>query len=164
MRLQAMAVKARKCQAFRSKRRCKRRQSIQDLRARDWAEHPTLTGRLAAVIALGELAIHHQDIVRGLGLDGEPPPAVPSYILWVGALLSSHSNLRVWRYRVVPTDGHPPLGVPQALRPPEVLGTREALGMWLAGRDAAAGELHFTSSPPTGDGGRDPASEQGVSR
>lgn len=127
-----------------------RRLSRQELmaRARDWADRPAWSSRLAALIALGDLAVHHQDIVRGVGADRDLPPSVPSYILWDGALLSSRSNLRVLAYRVIPVDGHPPLGPPAALRPAEVWGTREALGMWLAGRDAVAGELCFTSSRP----------------
>nr|BFD81226.1 maleylpyruvate isomerase family mycothiol-dependent enzyme [Streptomyces sp. Xyl84] len=112
--------------------------------AREWAERPALESRLVTLISLGDLSVHHQDIVRGLGLERDIPPSVPSFILWDGAMLSSHSNLRILRYRVIPTDGHPPLGLPGFLRPPEVMGTREALGMWLAGRDAVTEELRFT--------------------
>ncbi|MEU5116003.1 maleylpyruvate isomerase family mycothiol-dependent enzyme [Streptomyces longwoodensis] len=111
--------------------------------ARDWAEGPALSSRLAVLVALGDLSVHHQDIVRGLGLERVLPAAIPSFILWDGAMLSSWSNLRILTYRVTPTDGHPPLGAPGFLPLPEVLGTSEALGMWLAGRDRAARELHF---------------------
>ncbi|GAA4814067.1 maleylpyruvate isomerase family mycothiol-dependent enzyme [Streptomyces ziwulingensis] len=122
--------------------------------ARAWARRPAWSSRLAALTALGDLAVHHQDIVRGLGVDRDLPLSVPSYILWDGAMLSSWSNLRILRYRVIPTDGHPPLGPPEALRLPEVLGGSEALGMWLAGRDSVAGELRFTSSEPVRPGHR----------
>ncbi|MEU9558710.1 maleylpyruvate isomerase family mycothiol-dependent enzyme [Streptomyces fumanus] len=127
-------------------RRRTRRQLMAE--AYHWAERPAWSSRLAVLIALGDLAIHHQDIVRGLGLEHDLPPAVPSYILWDGALLSGRTNLRVLRYRVVPTDGHPPLGPPAALAPAEVSGTREALGLWLAGRDGLAAELRFASGGP----------------
>ncbi|MFH8508192.1 maleylpyruvate isomerase family mycothiol-dependent enzyme [Streptomyces flaveolus] len=116
--------------------------------AREWAKHPAWSSRLVSLIALGDLAVHHQDIVRGIGLDREIPPSVPSFILWDGAMLSSHSNLRIFNYRVIPTDGHPPLGSPGFLRCTEVLGTREALGMWLSGRDAVIPELRFNPNGP----------------
>ena len=112
-------------------------------RAQEWADRPSLSSRVGAVIALGDLAIHHQDIVRGLGLRRDLPATVTTFILWDGALLSLSTNLRALRYRVVPTDGHPEIGA----RSPctrEVLGTREALGMWLAGRDSVTDELVFT--------------------
>ncbi|MEW2266290.1 maleylpyruvate isomerase family mycothiol-dependent enzyme [Streptomyces sp. NPDC047853] len=116
--------------------------------AREWAANPAWSSRLSALITLGDLSVHHQDIVRGVGAERDLPPSVPSYILWDGAMLSSWSNLRIFRYRVVPTDGHPPLGSPAHLRAPEVLGPSEALGMWLAGRDGVSEELRFTTAGP----------------
>lgn len=116
--------------------------------AHEWAVNPAWSSRLFTLIALGDLSVHHRDIVRGVGAEQDMPSAVPSYILWEGAMLSSRSNLRIFRYRLIPTDGHPPLGPPAHLRAPEVLGTREALGMWLAGRDGVSGELHFTAAGP----------------
>lgn len=112
-------------------------------RARTWADQPSLSSRIGAVVALGDLAIHHQDIARGLGLRRDLPATVSTFILWDGVLLSLISNLRVLRYRVVPTDGYPEIGA----RSPctrEVRGTREALGMWLAGRDSVTDDLVFT--------------------
>ena len=112
-------------------------------RARKWADRPSLPSRIGAVVTLGDLAIHHQDIVRGLGLRRDLPAAVPTFILWDGALLSLSTNLRILRFRVVPTDGYPAIGA----RSPctrEVRGTREALGMWLAGRDSVTDDLDFT--------------------
>ncbi|MEU4448258.1 maleylpyruvate isomerase family mycothiol-dependent enzyme [Actinosynnema sp. NPDC050801] len=111
-------------------------------RARTWADRPSLSSRIGAVITLGDLAVHHQDIVRGLGMRRDLPATVPTFILWDGALLSLSTNLRILRYRCVPTDGYPGLGA----RSPcarEVRGTREALGMWLAGRDSVTDELVF---------------------
>jgi uncharacterized protein (TIGR03083 family) len=119
------------------------RETLMD-RARVWAEQPSLTSRLGGVVALGDLAVHHQDIVRGLGLVRDLPDAIPTYILWDGALLSAITNLRILRYRVVPTDGYPRLGRPTVTGGAEIHGTREALGLWLAGRDALSEELVFT--------------------
>ncbi|MFH8755953.1 hypothetical protein [Streptomyces atroolivaceus] len=111
-------------------------------RARAWADRPSLTSRIGAVVTLGDLAVHHQDIVRGLGLDRELAPAVPTFILWDGALLSLSTNLRILRFRIVPTDGYPALGA-HSHNLPEARGSREALGMWLAGRESVAEELTF---------------------
>ncbi|MFF9003059.1 maleylpyruvate isomerase N-terminal domain-containing protein [Streptomyces achromogenes] len=130
--------------------------------AREWAERPAWSSRLATLVSLGDLSVHHQDIVRGVGLARDMPPSVPSFILWDGAMLSSYSNLRIFRYRVIATDGYPPLGAPGFLRPAEVLGTREALGMWLAGRDAVAGELRFTPAGPAR--GRDHETDRSADR
>lgn len=108
--------------------------------ARHWAANPSLTSRLAAPVLLGDLGVHHQDVLRGLGLRRQVPDAVATAIFREGLQLSLWLNRRVLSYRLVPSDGHRPVG-----RGPEVRGTREALGMWLAGRDAVAGELEFAS-------------------
>jgi uncharacterized protein (TIGR03083 family) len=112
-------------------------------RARRWADQPSLPSRIGAVITLGDLAIHHQDIVRGLGLRRNLPATVSTFILWDGALLSLSTNFRILRYRVVPTDGYPEMGA-RSPCPREARGTREALGMWLAGRDSVTDDLVFT--------------------
>ncbi|AYG78001.1 hypothetical protein DWB77_00108 [Streptomyces hundungensis] len=112
--------------------------------ARLWADKPSLSSRLGVVVTLGDLAIHHQDIVRGLGLHQEMPTCAPTFILWDGAMLSMQTNLRILRYRLTSTDGYPELGLPPLPHAPEVRGTREALGMWLAGRDSVTEELIFT--------------------
>jgi uncharacterized protein (TIGR03083 family) len=106
--------------------------------AAQWAAEPSLTSRMATPVMLGDLGVHHQDILRGLGRGREVPDAVAAAIFREGMQLSLWLNRRVLRYRLVPTDGRRPVG-----RGPEVRGTREALGMWLAGRDAVAKELEF---------------------
>jgi uncharacterized protein (TIGR03083 family) len=111
--------------------------------ARDWAAAPSLSSRLGAVIFLGDLAIHHQDILRGLGLERDVPDSVANAIFREGLQLSLWMNRRVVRHRLVPTDGHRPFALPAA-RDGDVRGTREALGMWLAGRDSVAEELEFS--------------------
>jgi uncharacterized protein (TIGR03083 family) len=107
--------------------------------ARHWAANPSLSSRLAAPLMLGDLAIHHQDVLRGLGLRREIPGAVATAIFREGLQLSLWLNRRVLRHRLIPTDGHRPVG-----RGPAVHGTREALGLWLAGRDAVTDELGFS--------------------
>jgi uncharacterized protein (TIGR03083 family) len=116
-------------------------------RAAAWAARPSATGRLGAWFLIGDLCIHHQDIVRGLHRTRDVPPAAAAAIYREGALvLSPVFNRRIFRYRVVPTDGGRALG-----RGREVRGTREALGMWLAGRDPVSAELEFAppSTPPS---------------
>ncbi|WP_395106094.1 maleylpyruvate isomerase family mycothiol-dependent enzyme [Actinomadura sp. SCN-SB] len=110
--------------------------------ARHWAASPSPTSRLGGLLILGDLAIHHQDIVRGLGLHREVPDETATAIFREGLQLSLWTNRRVVRHRLVPTDGHRPFALPAA-RDGDVHGTREALGMWLAGRDSVAGELRF---------------------
>ncbi|WP_405657896.1 maleylpyruvate isomerase family mycothiol-dependent enzyme [Streptomyces sp. NBC_01166] len=112
-------------------------------RARIWADQPSLTSRIGAAVTLGDLAVHHQDIVRGLDLNRDLPATVPTFILWDGAMLSLTTNLRILRYRVVPTDGYPAIGA-RSPSVPRVQGPREALGLWLAGRDAVTDDLVFT--------------------
>lgn len=106
--------------------------------ARHWADNPSLTSRLGGAIILGDLAIHHQDVLRGLGRTRVVPDAVATAIFREGLQLSLWLNRRVLRHRLVPTDGHRPVG-----RGRTVTGTREALGLWLAGRDTVEPELTF---------------------
>lgn len=107
--------------------------------ARHWAANPSITSKLTAGIMLGDLGVHHQDILRGLGQKREIPDVVATAIFREGLQLSIWLNRRVLQHRFVPTDGHRPVG-----RGPEVRGTREALGLWLSGRDSVTDELEFT--------------------
>jgi uncharacterized protein (TIGR03083 family) len=105
---------------------------------RTWATTLTAFGRFASAFPLlGDLGIHHQDVLRGLGRTREVPEAVAAAIFREGVFLSLQKNRRVLRHRLVPSTGRA-LG-----RGPRVHGSREALGMWLAGRDAAAADLVF---------------------
>jgi uncharacterized protein (TIGR03083 family) len=106
-------------------------------RAKTWAAKPAPHVRLAAYALLGDLGVHHSDVLRGLGRRHlEMPSAVGAAILREGFVLGA---ARAARYRVQP-DGQRPLGLPGR---PIVRGTAEALGMWLAGRDSVADELQF---------------------
>lgn len=110
---------------------------------RRWAARPSLFGRCAAAFLLGDLAVHHQDVLRGLGRSRRLPRAVERAVYQEGVLLSFEHNRRLLRHRVVPTTA----GVPALGRGPEVRGTAEALGLWLGGRDAVTGELQFVTAP-----------------
>jgi len=110
-------------------------------RAAEWAARPALTSRLGALLFLGDLGVHHQDILRGLGRPREVPEPVARAILREGMQLSLWTNRRVLRHRLVLTDGDRTVG-----RGHEVRGTREALGMWLSGRDSVADELEFAET------------------
>lgn len=105
-------------------------------RARRWAQRPALTSRAAAWYLLGDDAMHHQDVLRPLGRSREIPEASKDAILREGLVLGAK---KLVRYRVVPTDGGRPIG-----RGHEVRGTREALGLWLAGRRGVEPELTFS--------------------
>lgn len=104
-------------------------------RARRWAESPALLARTASWGLLGDLAVHHQDVLRGLGRTREVPEACAKAIMREGLLFGA-KKLR--KYRLVPTDHGRAMGRGQVVR-----GTAEQLGMWLAGRKSVATELVF---------------------
>jgi hypothetical protein len=106
-------------------------------RARSWAAKPALLSLTASYPLLGDLAIHHQDVLRGLGRHRDVPPPVARAILREGSVLGVK---RLKDHRAVPTDTGRPRG-----RGQEVRGPAEALGMWLSGRDAVAPELVFAT-------------------
>lgn len=103
--------------------------------ARSWAESPALTTRPLAWFYLGDLSIHHQDILRGLGRERPIPLPVRDAMLREGVVLG---GAKLLRYRVVPTDGGRPLGRGRVVR-----GSSEALALWLTGREGLEAELTF---------------------
>lgn len=105
--------------------------------AEAWAARPAPHVRAAALALLGDLGVHHADVLRGQGHRHlEMPRPVGAAILREGFLLGA---ARAVRHRVQP-DGGRPIGLPGR---PLVRGTPEALGMWLSGRDSVADELQF---------------------
>jgi hypothetical protein len=103
-----------------------------------------MTGSFNRVFAralIGDVAMHHQDVLRGLGRVRALPSRIETALFLEGTMLSVQSmRPRLLRYRVVPTNG-----VCTAIgRGAEVRGTAEALGMWLGGR-AVERDLEFTS-------------------
>lgn len=109
-------------------------------RADAWAASPAATTRLAAWFLLGDVAVHHQDVLRGLGRTRAIPVASRDAILREGVVLGAR---KLARYRVVPDDGGRALGRGRVVR-----GTSEALGLWLCGRRGLEGELTFVEPPP----------------
>ena len=110
-------------------------------RGRTWAQHPTLTDQLGAYYLLGDVAVHHQDVLRGLGRTRTLPIRAAAAIFREGVLLSTGTSRNLLRHRVEPTTpGGYRLGRGRLVR-----GTTEALGLWLAGREGIAAELTFTS-------------------
>lgn len=107
-------------------------------RARDWAERPATLSLVASLGLLGDLGVHHQDVLRALGRRREVPPPVAKAILREGMILGA-PKLR--RYRVEATDTGRKVGRGQVVR-----GTAEQLGMWLAGRRSVEPELVFGSA------------------
>lgn len=103
--------------------------------ARRWAASPALTTRPLAWFYLGDLAVHHQDILRGLGRNRVLPLPVRDAILREGAILGAPKLLS---HRIEPRDGGRAWG-----RGKVVHGTSEALGLWLCGRRGLADELEF---------------------
>lgn len=104
-------------------------------RAHRWAAEPALTTRIASAFFLGDLCVHHQDILRPRGRGRDLDPQASAAILREGVVLGAR---RLLSHRVVPTDGGRPLG-----RGTPVTGTREALGMWLTGRRGIEADLEF---------------------
>ena len=107
-------------------------------RARDWAARPAPLSLMASYGLLGDLGIHHQDVLRGLGRGRDVPPAIGRAILREGMVLGL-PKLR--SFRVEPTDTGRAVG-----RGTVVRGTAEQLGMWLAGRAAVEPELVFAGT------------------
>ncbi|MDQ2626723.1 MAG: maleylpyruvate isomerase family mycothiol-dependent enzyme [Actinomycetota bacterium] len=96
---------------------------------RRWAQVPD---RAMAGFLLGDVAMHHQDVLRGLGRSRDIPPAEEAAILTEGVSLTAQKlQPTLLRYRVEPTNG---IGRPRG-RGTVVRGTAEALGLWLGGRD-----------------------------
>ncbi len=100
-------------------------------RGRAWADVPRgLDGMVARFLA-GDVAMHHQDVVRGLGLDRQLTEIEENLLFWEGVVLTAEkAQPTLLRYRVEPTNGRG-----RALgRGRRVGGTAEELGLWLGGR------------------------------
>ncbi|MDQ1712519.1 MAG: hypothetical protein QOE45_1969 [Frankiaceae bacterium] len=106
-------------------------------RGREWAAKPAFLSLTASYGLLGDLAVHHQDVLRGLGRSREVPPPIARAILREGTVFGL-KKLR--RYRVEPSDTGRAIGRGQVVR-----GTAEQLGLWLAGRGSVEPELVFAT-------------------
>lgn len=104
-------------------------------RAREWAERPARPSLIASYALLGDLAIHHQDVLRGLGRRREVPPASARAMLREGLIFGA---LKLKDYKIIASDTGRTLGRGRVVR-----GTAEQLGLWLAGRKSVEPELVF---------------------
>ena len=116
------------------KARAKSREELLS-QAERWQSQPAPWTRMAAAFLLGDNAMHHQDVLRPLGRTRDIPDASAGAILREGAFLGAR---RLLQYRVEPIDGGMSMGRGELVR-----GTREALGLWLAGRQGVEAELDF---------------------
>jgi len=114
-----------------------RRQSRERLmnRARHWAAKPAPLMRVAGLPFLGDLGMHHQDVLRGLGRTRDVPDPIRAAILREGLMLGAKQLID---HRIAPTDGGLSIG-----RGTPVRGTSEALGLWLAGRKGLDDEIEI---------------------
>jgi len=109
-------------------------------RFRTWSESPALIARTASWGLLGDLCIHHQDILRGLHRNRAMPIAARDAILREGTFLGAK---KLFTYRVEPNDGGRAIGRSSGTNH-TVRGTSEVLGLWLTGRKGLEPELTFS--------------------
>lgn len=106
-------------------------------RGRRWATEPTPASRAAAAFLLGDVSVHHQDVLRANALPSAVPDVVARAVLREGCVLS---GLRLLSYTVLPDDG---VGRRKGFGRKKVRGPTAALGLWLAGRTGVEHELSF---------------------
>ena len=108
-------------------------------RAEEVAARPSRLSRTGAALFAGDAAMHHQDVLRGLGLPHELPDTSAPAIYREGLVWSWVFGQKLLRYRVEPlTPGLRPHGRGRVVR-----GTAEALALWMAGRTEVVSELEF---------------------
>lgn len=108
-------------------------------RGRVWADEPGAGDRAAARFLIGDVSVHHQDVLRGLGRTRDLPVEIAGAIFREGIVLSTGTRRNLLRHRVVPTTaGGRAVGRGRVVR-----GSTEALGLWLAGRRGLEDELEF---------------------
>jgi uncharacterized protein (TIGR03083 family) len=108
-------------------------------RGHEWAANPSVSDRASARFLLGDVSVHHQDVLRGLGRTREIPVEAAAAIFREGVLLSVGTKRNLFRNRVEPTTiGGRALGRGRTIR-----GSTEVLGLWLAGRKGLDAELEF---------------------
>jgi len=108
-------------------------------RGHRWANEPSGSSRAVARFLIGDVSVHHQDVLRGLGLPHDVTPPIAGAIFREGVILSTGTKRSLMRYRVEPL-GRRALG-----RGIRVRGTADAIGLWLAGRKGLEDELEFAS-------------------
>ena len=95
--------------------------------------------RAGAHFLIGDVSMHHQDVLRGLGRTRELPTLAAGALFREGVVLSTGTKRNLLRHKVIPsTPGGFTIGRGRTVR-----GTTEALGLWLAGRRGIDAELTF---------------------
>lgn len=103
---------------------------------RRWAAAPTLPSRIIGGALLGDVAVHHQDVLRPAGIAYALPRASARAILREGVVLG---GVKLLTHRIAPDDR-----LARSLgRGRTVSGSTAALGLWLAGRRGLEPELTF---------------------
>jgi uncharacterized protein (TIGR03083 family) len=104
--------------------------------ARRWAARPATGAAVAAPLLLGDLAIHHEDVLRPRARHRDVPTPLARAVVREGLLLGGVRRLA--GHRLEPTDGQlRPFGIGRPVR-----GSTTTLGLWLSGR-AVTAELEF---------------------
>jgi uncharacterized protein (TIGR03083 family) len=108
-------------------------------RGHEWSSSPSATDRASARLLIGDVSVHHQDVLRGLERTREIPAVAAGAIFREGVLLSIGTKRNLLQNRVEPTTvGGRTLGRGRTVR-----GATEVLGLWLAGRKGLDAELEF---------------------
>jgi uncharacterized protein (TIGR03083 family) len=106
---------------------------------RRWAATPSFASRSVAWFLLGDLSVHHQDVLRANGIAYDVPDASARAIYREGGVVLSGTRLAT--SKLVPNDGLArPLGVGRQV----VRGSTVALGLWSARRPGLEAELVFS--------------------
>lgn len=108
-------------------------------RGRETAENPAAASRACGWLFAGDVAVHHLDVLRGLGRTENLPEDSARLAFREGTVWSWRWGAKLLRHRVVPTT---PGGTVRG-RGRVVRGSTENLALWLAGRESIAGELEF---------------------
>lgn len=108
-------------------------------RGRATAENPAAASRACSWLFAGDVAVHHLDVLRGLGRMDNLPEDSARLAFREGTVWSWRWGAKLLRHRVVPTT---PGGKARG-RGRVVRGSTENLALWLAGRESIASELEF---------------------
>lgn len=108
-------------------------------RGRAGVENPATTSRVGAWLLAGDVAVHHLDVLRGLGRMEGLPPNSAKLAFREGTVWSWRWGAKLLRHKVVPTT---PGGRVRG-RGRVVRGSTENLALWLGGRESIASELEF---------------------
>ncbi|WP_024792864.1 maleylpyruvate isomerase family mycothiol-dependent enzyme [Tomitella biformata] len=104
------------------------------------AENPVAASRACSWLFAGDVAVHHLDVLRGLGRMDNLPENSARLAFREGTVWSWRWGAKLLSHRVVPTTP----GGKERGRGRVVRGSTENLALWLAGRESIASELEFS--------------------